>query len=66
MTELYDDLKSNFRSWETACDNQEDADDLTAILMSRHPDEDYITVKDAAYEWVGFEENFDSNTDLND
>jgi len=53
-TDVSDDLKSNFRSWETDHDNEEDAKCLATMLMRRHP----INSEEAmeiASEWVGYE-----------
>ena len=54
--EFLDDLKSNFRSWEQNCDNLEDAEQLTSIMINRHPEEDPNKIKDWCWDWVGYEE----------
>lgn len=48
-----DDLKSNFRSWET--DHEEDGEELFDILKKRHPKDSKAELKKLAYEWVGQE-----------
>lgn len=58
-----DDLKSNFRSWEHGCDNEEDADSLYGLMVSRHPEEDPQVIKEWCYEWVGYDP---SDDDLED
>lgn len=50
----YDDLKSNFRSWEQDCDNINDAETLFATLQSRHRDVSETELREAAYDWVGY------------
>lgn len=53
--DIIDDLKSNFRSWETDHDNEEDANGLFGILIGRHPRLNSDKVKSIAYHWVGYE-----------
>lgn len=74
--ELRDDLKSNFRSWESDHDNVGDAQLLCSIMRERHPNEPLARVKEIVYHWVGYEsreehnsledENFDPGTVKND
>jgi len=58
-----DDLKENFRSWETGHDNEQDAHALFAILMHRHPTESPELLKEWAFDWVGYQEPTSHNTD---
>jgi len=51
-----DDLKSNFRSWESDHDNEDDANGLFSILMTRHPKENEAKLRKLAFDWVGYEE----------
>jgi hypothetical protein len=60
-TEVTDDLKANFRSWENGCDLDdpeldEMIEDLTKALMHRHPDFSYAEMLKVVREWVGAEE----------
>lgn len=51
---IEDDLKSNFRSWETGENaNVTDAESLYHQLMERHPNESPARVIQLAYDWVG-------------
>lgn len=59
LVELSDDLKSNFRSWESDHDNYEDAEGLFNILTDRHSDVPVDKVRELAYHWVGYEESVD-------
>ena len=54
-TSISDDLKSNFRSWETDNDNLESLHELAAILSDRHgiSYEEALTV---SANWIGYEE----------
>lgn len=54
MMNYLDDLKANFRSWEYDCDNINDANNLWAVLMQRHPNVDPKMLQSAAYHWVGY------------
>lgn len=49
--ELSDDLKSNFRSWES--DHENDAEGLAGILSERHPEIAYSEILETAKHWVG-------------
>lgn len=53
--EASDDLKSNFRSWESDCDNQEDADFLFFQMSARHPDVGSAWLRELCDNWVGYE-----------
>jgi hypothetical protein len=53
--DIMDDLKSNFRSWEMDSDNEQDAENLYNILMTRHSDLKPDEVREIAYDWVGYE-----------
>lgn len=48
-----DDLKANFRSWEDQENSEDDAEELTGILISRHPDYNEQSLKEMAYHWCG-------------
>ena len=50
-TEVTDDLKANFRSWENGCEG--DAERLANILLSRHSELSYAEMLKLAMEWVG-------------
>lgn len=50
-TEVTDDLKANFRSWENDCEG--DAEKLANILLSRHSSFSYAEMLKLAMEWVG-------------
>lgn len=53
---LSDDLNTNFRDWEDGLhDNQEDAEELADILISRHYYDDPDEVRQKAFDWVGYE-----------
>lgn len=54
-SDIYDDLRANFRSWEIDCDNVEDAATLAATLYSRHPDVSFNECERIARDWVGYE-----------
>ena len=51
--DVLDDLKSNFRSWEQDCNDEDSAEELLEILIDRHPNEDKEYLKDLVYDWVG-------------
>lgn len=53
-TEISDDLKANFRSWEKDCDNQECFDNLCAIMSERHPNLEPDTIAEICGNWIGF------------
>lgn len=53
--DILDDLKSNFRSWEIDCDDEDSANSLINILQSRHPELSNDKIKEIAYHWVGYE-----------
>ena len=55
MIELSDYLKSNCRSWEQDCDNEEDTNLLTYHLQSKFPDIDYQIIYEQAKNWTGYE-----------
>lgn len=48
-TEVTDDLKANFRSWEKG----EDPEELANILLSRHSEFSYAEMLKIAREWMG-------------
>jgi hypothetical protein len=51
-----DDLKANFRSWESEDNaNEESANELLNTLISRHPDYDIDKLTELAYHWVGYD-----------
>lgn len=52
---ISDDLKSNFRSWETDNDNSESLHQLASIIVDRHGiDYEEALIKSA--NWIGYEE----------
>lgn len=53
--DIYDDLKANCRSWESDCDNEQDAMTLACYLYSRHPDVSLKECQRIANAWVGYE-----------
>jgi len=53
---MIDDLKANFRSWEIDHETMEDAEELTMIMIDRHPSEDMEEIRKTCYAWVGAEE----------
>jgi hypothetical protein len=53
--DISDDLKSNFRSWEQDCDNEEDAEKLFNIIVDRHPDVAEDIIRQMVNHWVGYE-----------
>jgi len=60
-----DDLKVNFRSWETNVCAEEDADHLTRILQTRHPEFNIEYLRQLAYNWCGIEfEDLDETFDF--
>jgi len=61
--EFVDDLKTNFRSWERGCDNEEDAESLFQVMSLRHPDADPEILRDWCYEWVGYDPDEDDMID---
>lgn len=62
--EISDDLKSNFRSWETDCDNAEDTQSLANILSCRYPEMSSDKIYEIAKDWTGFNE-VESNEETN-
>ena len=58
-SDIHDDLKSNFRSWETDHDNEKDVDKLSKILAHRHPDMDMTEIYNITCDWVGYSEKED-------
>ena len=54
--DIYDDLKSNFRSWEFDHETEEDVNMLTFILKNRHPEVDDEEIASIAKHWVGYSE----------
>ena len=59
-----DDLKSDFRSWETEdhC-NRKDTEELFGILQDRHPDFTDKQLWDYACGWTGYDEDDPSSLD---
>ena len=55
LVNLSDDLKSNFRSWEIDCDNEEDAYALVSIISRRHPKVPYEKVVEECFYWVEYD-----------
>ena len=53
--DIYDDLRANFRSWETDCDNAEDAMNLACQLYERHPEISMKECERIANDWVEYE-----------
>jgi hypothetical protein len=51
---LLDDLKANFRSWETDCDNAECFEKLTKIISERHPNIEPDTIAEVCANWIGY------------
>lgn len=56
VTDILDDLKSNFRSYESDCDNKEDTEDLTNKLEQRYPKVKREVLFKHAKDWTGYEE----------
>lgn len=54
--EIYDDLKTNFRSWEQDCDNPIAAEKLAKIVCMRHPEASFDMCYRFACDWVGYED----------
>ena len=55
-SDINDDLKSNFRSWEHDHDSLEDTEKLSKILAHRHPDMDMNEIWAIACDWTGYQE----------
>ncbi len=56
-SDINDDLKSNFRSWEQDHDNYQDTDKLSRILAHRHTNMNMEEIWQIACDWTGFEED---------
>jgi len=56
-SDINDDLKSNFRSWEYDHDNYEDTDKLSRMLAHRHPDMNMDEIWNIACDWTGFDDS---------
>jgi len=54
---ILDYLKSNCRSWEEDCDNEEDAHSLASHLQGKFPGIEYSKLLQIASDWVGYEPN---------
>jgi len=55
-SDIMDDLKSNFRSWEYDHDNYEDTNKLSRMLAHRHPDMNMDEIWNIACDWTGYQE----------
>ena len=55
-SDINDDLKSNFRSWETDHETYEDTDKLSKILAHRHPEMNMDEIWQIACDWTGYQE----------
>lgn len=55
LYELSDYLKSNCRSWENDCDNEEDTLALAAQLSVKFPDMPYDKIYEISKNWTGYE-----------
>ena len=55
-SDINDDLKSNFRSWEQDHDNYEDTDKLSRMLANRHPEMNMDEIWQITCDWTGFQE----------
>lgn len=62
-SDINDDLKSNFRSWEQDHDNHEDTDKLSRILAHRHTNMNMDEIWKIACDWTGFEEDIKESKD---
>jgi len=65
-SDINDDLKQNFRSWEQDCDNEEDTNELSRMLAHRHPDMSMDEIWSIACDWTGYNgvEDFEEEEDF--
>jgi hypothetical protein len=56
-SDINDDLKSNFRSWEQDHDTFDDTEKLSKILSHRHPDMDMNEIWAISCDWTGFDDS---------